>query len=392
MCKVMMVAGLKPKTIEPAKKLMDAAAKIFGRTDSDGTGYAAITKSGQIYGEKWLNHTDAFKISSNPPPDPIAKYMSHFFEDAAKFKNEPNSEKIYDSFGELNQETINDTVAVILHARKATIGSKNILNVHPFVEMDGGFDVPVTAMIHNGSINNHDKLTKKYSTCDSETIIHEYLKNQMYYNPWAITDLAKTLIGQYTVGVLSSIPYEDGNNQPILDIFKSNKDLYAAYVNELETIVFCTTEYTLTESVKDAGLTLSNLVEVKDGFLLRIDAITGERLEDTIKFDLSKERESYSYYQGGSASSETKAPTTSHMGNTTVSRVRPSNAKVIKEDETVEDVKVNFTKHHPDLFSTPYYDIDDTLSDDEKKLYKELEQNNTTNHKALYLVKSALGY
>ncbi len=391
MCKVMMVAGLKPKTLEPAKKLMEAAAKVLGRVDSDGTGYAAITKNGQIYGEKWLNHTDAFKISSNPPPDPIAKYMAQFFENAAKFKTEPTTERIYDSYGELTEENINDTVALILHARKATVGSKNILNVHPFVELDAGPDVPHTAMIHNGSINNHDKLTKKYSTCDSETILHEYIKNQMWYNPWAIEELAKTLIGQYTVGVLSNISYEDGSNQPVLDIFKSNKDLYAGFVHELETIVFCTTEWMLTETVKDAGLTVSNIVEVKDGFLLRLDAITGERMEDPIEFNLSKERETYSYY-GNSASSETKAPATTRMGNsTTVSRVRPSDVKVLKE-ETVEDVKVNFTKNHPDLFSAPYYDIDDTLSNEEKELYKELEKSNKTNHKALYLVKAALGY
>ena len=99
--------------------------------------------------------------------------------------------------------SINDTVAVILHARKATVGDKNICNVHPFFEINNK-DSEDTALIHNGSINNHFQLTKKYSTCDSEVILHEYLKNMMNYNPWGIEELSKTIKGEYTVGVLSS--------------------------------------------------------------------------------------------------------------------------------------------------------------------------------------------
>src|ERR1019366_1286406 len=178
----MCIAGIKPEHLSKVQKLAKAAAKNMAIVEEDGVGYAAITKSGLIYGEKWLKKEHAFNIHSQPKNDIMVELMHKMFGDMAEWgMNTPVTAKVYDSFGDRNQQTIDETVGLIIHARKATMGSvKTIENVHPFVILNDE-NHPDTALIHNGSILNHDKLTKIMSTCDSEVILHEYLANQMYH-------------------------------------------------------------------------------------------------------------------------------------------------------------------------------------------------------------------
>ncbi len=376
MCKVFMISGIKKDKQILAKKLVFEMSKIISRSETDGIGYAAITKTGKVYGEKWLKNEDAFIVKENPPINPIVDYMRTYFGETAKFIKEPVQDEIYCQFGD--NSDIENTVAVILHARKATFGSKSVVNTHPFYFLappNADLGVVDTALIHNGSIYNHEHLKKVMSTCDSEVILHEYLDFQMNYNPWAMPELARKLAGEYAVGVLTSVPYDDGTIMPVLDIFKSNKDLCAMYVPELETVVFGTSEYNLEEGVKSAGMTPTIVMSINNGFLMRFNAITGVMCEDPVPFELS----SRSYYL---------PPAVVHPMGPGVSNL-PRQEVIDDADETIEDVKENFEHNHSTIFTQQYFDAGG-LNQKEKALWEKLDGDKKTNHKALRLVAAVL--
>ncbi len=373
MCKVLMIAGIKSENVSKVHELAKVAAKNMSAIEDDGVGYAAITTDGQIYGEKWLKKDTAFQIHAQPKPDALAQAIQHMFGGMGEFVETTITEQIYASFGKRSLENVGNTVAMILHARKASTGSpKTIQNVHPFVSLDVA-DQPDTALIHNGNILNHEKLTKITSSCDSETILHEYLGNMMYHNPWGIEQVAKTLVGEYACGVLSSMTDTDGAIIPVLDIFKSGKELYAGYVQELETMVFCTSDYVLKSSCEEVGLKVSNILKLKDGYLMRLNAVTGARMEDLISFSTSPKfyRQDYS---------------TNHQ----YSMHKPRVVEPIVEDDSIESAKKHFTRKHPALFTLPYVEVGGKLLQHEQTLYKELAKSETTNHKALHLVNVGL--
>lgn len=402
-----MIAGIKKQHQEKVKKLTKEMVKVFARVDDDGFGYAAITRDGSIYGEKWLRKEDAFVTHSQPKVNLGNNLVATLLGEAAKFKDAPSEDKIYDQFGvPRTKEMLNTTVAVILHARKKTQGDKSIDNTHPFFQ-DVHENDPAAALIHNGSILNHLSLTKKTSTCDSETILHEYMKNAMFCNPWAMPTLSRTLVGQYTCGVLTSTTNEQGQSLPVMDIFKSNKDLFCAFVKEIETFVFCTAPWALEEAVKLAGMTTSGIAEVRDGYYLRFNAITGERSEDLISFDLS--RQYLSEIRGYSSEAYNDYNRNQHHGPGTHSRTAATpelcgigsqatsehdrlmkNVTQLRSDDTIDDLKNNFERNHGDLFNSPYYDLATGLTEEEKAFYAELEGSRDVDLKALRLVKHVM--
>ncbi len=399
MCKIMCIAGIKPEHLTKVHKLAKAAAKNMSIVEDDGVGYAAITKSGTIYGEKWRNKDDAFNIHTQPKNDPMVDLMSRMFGDMADWVNAPVTSKVYDSFGNRDAKSVNETVAIILHARKATTGSSKVIeNVHPFVQLDVQ-DEPDTALIHNGSILNHAKLTKTMSTCDSEVILHEYLANNMYHNPWGIEQVAKTLIGEYAVGVLSSMRDTDGTYTPILDIFKSGKELMVGYVPELETFVFCTSEHTLENSCKEAELTLKNPIKLKEGFLMRLNAITGNKIDDLISFKTSSKWENG--YTDSHTNSRVRPYNQQNSGVKDVvelnKNVNPITGEYTEDDgitatsdDTIDSAKKHFERRHPSLFTMPYIEVNGPLEANERELFSELSKGKDTNHKALHLVAVAI--
>lgn len=378
MCKVMIIAGIKPQHVQKVYQFSKAMAKTMSFSDEDGIGYAAITKDGQIYGEKWLEKEMAFVVHSARTTDPIVDMIEKKFGDGIEFDKPPIKTVNYESFGLKNKDNINNTVAVIMHARKATQGGKVLFNVHPFVKLESDNN-PATALIHNGSILNHDKLTKEFSTCDSEVILHEYLANQMYYNPWAIEQLAKTLVGTYTVGVLSS-QFVGETTVPFVDIFKSNKELYGAYIPELETMVFSTSQYHINETAKEVGMTVKYLVKFKDGFLHRLNAITGEADIPPVTFAKSSE-----FMSGFNKQ---------HLNSRTNEEMYPFGPYQRQTSEfedgvtTLDSVKKDFERQHPELFEKPYLEGNLTIA--EQDFFNELEKDKRTDHKALRLVSAAL--
>ena len=391
MCKVLMVAGIKNQHQEKIKKLSQEFLKLAAENDDDGFGYAAITNDGKIYGEKWLRKEDVFQLHSQPKPPVGNELVKDLLGEAGKPLYDGPTEKIYDSFGVTRtKDVLKNTVALLVHARKKTTGLKAIENCHPFYSAEEGDD-PNTALIHNGSIMNHHSLTKKTSTCDSEVILHEYLKEAMSYNPWAMPALAKTLVGQYTVGVLTSAQTQSGP-QPVLDIFKSAKDLHCAYVKELETYVFCTLPGLLVKACTAVGLTPLGISEVRDGYLIRLDAITGKRLEDLIPFDQSRQ-----YMSGtpmGTTSGHHRPGTQSRSGGPMIdpSRdyIRTQMHGPRRIDDSVESAKEDFTKNHKELFSSTYYDTGTGLNKEETEFFAALEVDAKVDLKAMRLVKKVL--
>jgi hypothetical protein len=376
MCRVFMIPHIKEGKLEKTQEFVKEMARVLSTHEKDGVGYAALTRDGRVFGEKWVNFEEAFKIHGNPPPDLGLTALMDNFGEAIKFKEEPKKQgEVYGAFGDLS--LVGDACAVILHARKKTIGDLCVENTHPFFYFGGGehaADVDV-ALIHNGSIANHKELIKRTSTCDSEVILNEYTENQMNLNPWHIEQLAATLYGDYAVGVLSSTT--DGDELiPILDVFKSNKDLFVGWIPELETFAFCTSEYNLDTGAKACGLTVQYVAQVRDGAYLRFNCLTGKRAEEILVFEPSKRGTDY-------------RAENNHHRPSNVCGIGPAAKRVIA-DETSEDVRRNFQKNHPSVFNQTYH-IPGNLTKEEQTYFDELKARPNVNHRALRLVAAATG-
>ncbi len=384
MCKVLLVAGIKKQHQEKVQKILEVGSKVLAKYDDDGVGYAAITTEGKIYGEKWTNKEHAFKLHAQPKPEFSELFLDSLLGEAADWKTKASNDVVYGRYGQITPDAIEHTVAVMLHARKATTGIKSVSNTHPFFEI-GDAKTEDTAIIHNGGITNHETLTKKYSSCDSEVILHEYLKNFVNYNPYGIEEVAKTLRGEYTVGVLSSI-YEKNMVIPIMDIFKHKKDLHVGYCPEIETAIFSTWDNHLEEIAKETGFTIKNIVKVKDGLMLRINAVTGERIDDLIDFSGSVNNFSQTWRNGNTSG------TNPHASAKESGVDLRKSAQTTEDDieETIDDVKVNFESNHSELFSNKYQ-TPEGLSKAESEFMSSLIKANNTNLRALKLVQNVLG-
>jgi len=367
MCKILVIPGVKPEKQKAVNRFIVGMTNPMTQApDNDGFGYAELYEDGSIYGEKWLKPDDVWKKRTNAQSKP-KKRLLDMFGDALEDVNSA-SESSYVEFGNKQKNTA--PVAYIVHSRNKTMGEININNTHPFYELDLE-NIPPTALIHNGTIKNHEKLaTKKYSSCDSEVILHEWLNRKMYDDIAKMQDLAKTFIGEYAVGILTTAKDVNGTKYPAIDLFKSNKDLFCAYIKELETYVFCTSKYTLETGAKNAEMTIQELFEFKNGFYFRIDATNGEVME-WVEFDLSEKFETYQNNK-------------SHNHHSAANNIRQTYLT-----GNTENAKKEFEKNHKELF-LEYFEVNE-LSDKDKELLKALEANNSPDSiRALNLVKLSL--
>lgn len=254
MCKNMMIAGIKPEIAD--SKLWDflmAATPYMAERDKDGVGYAAISPNG-IWGERWLNPEDAWKFR---------KEWTQADQDMKdKFQGTLSAEPRYNKFGLADPK---ETFAVLFHTRMATC-DKGLMNVHPFV-LDN------TALIHNGIIRNAHELKVLQSTCDSESILNQYVDHKVMNDPSAIEPAVRPLQGYYACGVLS----KDESGKEIMDIFRSSSaQLFAYYVDELDAIVFCTASEIVRNACRDLKWKCNNTFKFKEEVMIRVDAKTGE--------------------------------------------------------------------------------------------------------------------
>lgn len=253
MCKVAGIAKINDKNRQDAWLFMIMLGELMSHGNKHGLGYAAFDKKGNIFGEKWLVNEHAF--------NDISQYVKNLT--AAKM------DKIYKFFGD--EVKRDEAQAIILHTRFATC-DYGIKNTHPFINNE---KKPEMAIIHNGVIHNHSTHEKKYSTCDSEVIVHLYDKYNVKNNFGHLDQVTNRLYGWYTVLTLS----KTDEGRMVMDAFTDAPRLSSFYIPELDTRVFSTSANDILEVAKDLGFTCKDGRTMKANSAQRIDVLTGEVIE-----------------------------------------------------------------------------------------------------------------
>lgn len=255
MCKILVMPGIKTENKQAVIDFIQHMGVEMTSGNDDGLGYAAFDKDGQLFAERWHNNREAFEVR-----DPVTEEDKTIMDKCLGFIWKEES---YDSYGVINLENLS---SIILHTRSATSG-KDFCNTHPFIREN-------TALIHNGIISNHSKFDKVVSSCDSESILSQYLKLNVSEHPESIKDALKPLDGYFACGVLSY-----SNDTPIVDIFRNPRaKLSAAFIKEFNTIVFTTDITDLLKAAKDCNLTVTAPYKVDTEKMIRYHAITGDAL------------------------------------------------------------------------------------------------------------------
>lgn len=254
MCKVAGVAKVNDENRDNVWAMMIALGDIMSRSQRDGLGYAAFDKAGNIFGERWLQNDLAFtdfSMNKKLTPEKI--------------------EKVYNFFGE--KVLRDEAQAIILHARMATCG-RGLANTHPFAD---NVEKPHTAIIHNGIIANDDEHEKKFSTCDSEVLVHLYEKFKVWEKLDNVKKVVSELIGWFTVLNLT----KDPDNKMILDIYTDAPRLSSYFVKELGTRVYSTSAIDIEEAAATLGFDISDRQMIKSNMAYRIDVLTGDLVQET---------------------------------------------------------------------------------------------------------------
>lgn len=264
MCKVAMVGKVDDQNRSDVWVFMQLLGELMSEGNTDGLGYAAFDKQGNIFGEKWLINKMAFKDLT-----------------LGKSFNMVKTDRIYQNFGNVVRD---EAQGIILHTRMATC-ERGIQNTHPFVD---NIDKPTIAIIHNGMIWNDQMFKKKYSTCDSEVIAHLYKENEV---PLDLTNLNKfttKMNGWYTVLTLA----KDANGTLVMDAFSDTGRLGSYYIRELGTRVYSTRADDVYKVAKELGMTPASKEEMNRNTAFRINVLTGEQITHTT----FKNQDTYSDY------------------------------------------------------------------------------------------------
>lgn len=255
----MIVPSIKANKQKETFRFIKEMGKVMSEDKShqDGLGYAAVDSNGNLFGERWLNNHDAFKkrhSGSAIDNELENKYLGFLV----------GKEQTYNSFGEVN---LSDIRSVTLHTRLAT-SAKGLINTHPFVDKD-------TSVIHNGIISNHSMFKKTLSTCDSEAILTQYIHNAVSMDIMNTQFMVDELQGYFACGVYS----RDENGDRILDIFKSETaDLIAAFIKEIDTIVFASRLDQLEKACKTLNFKIVSTFDVVPSSIVRINPLNGDVL------------------------------------------------------------------------------------------------------------------
>lgn len=325
MCKIFLVAGIKPTTVNKVWKFTEAIAKPMSRGNSDGLGYAGITAEGKLFGERWLVNDHAFKSKLENDETEIN------YEGAIENKKEQYE---YTSFGDVNKESV---IALTMHTRWAT-SPRGMINVHPFVLDD-------VSLIHNGVIRNHDEFKLK-STCDSEAILQAYVEHKVWESPDRFQSAADMLRGYYACGVLVNT-----NAGPFMDIFKAyTAMLYVAYVKQLETWVHCTSESDIKDVCKELGYDIGHMYSILPSKFIRVNAITGKKIS-VIGFNAN-----FEYASTFNERNFTPSRTSNHNGYSTTPHTETKLTKLLQSRKTLDNVlpygkKKETTKVSDDLLA-----------------------------------------
>ncbi len=279
MCKVLIIPRISDKTRPLISEFVDLMAIRMSQSNSDGLGYAATDRNGNLFGERWLVNSDFWSAPKPAQEDVIAKLFSPVtsqFKYQKENYGEASEPGEYTRFGAgFYQE---DATALTLHARMAT-SSKGHNNTHPFYD-----EAQDTSLIHNGVIRNVDEFDLKLSTCDSEAILISYLKNKVNSSSTNIQAMANSLVGYYVAALFS----RDAEGKRILDIATANNsNLSVVWVPDFDTYVFSTSHADITFALDSMGLDRVGLRDIASGSFIRLNPETGDVLE-VAKFEQGK--------------------------------------------------------------------------------------------------------
>lgn len=289
MCKILIVPKITNETRKNALAFMERMKPLMSQGNDDGLGYAAVDSTGALFGQRWHKNAASYRKVAEDKVSPLLGELAetrYFF----------NTEGGVNSFGSVNLE---DMTALTMHTRMATSG-RVFENTHPFHYPDAD-----TSLIHNGVIDNVSEFKFKVSSCDSESILISYLEAQVGLGVQAhIQAMAEKLKGYYACGVFS----RDGEGNRVLDVFKDGTaNLYATYIQELDTNVFCTSKDNIVEACINLGFTHSDIYSIRGGAAFRFNA-AGEPIE-TVKFT-PRDRWSYNNYSSYNNPSTTSSNVT----------------------------------------------------------------------------------
>lgn len=258
MCKVLVIPKVSNETRSNALSFMEVMKPLLSTGNRDGLGYTAVRADGSMFGQRFHNNEDSVaKILDTDPGEELKDLAASSFDAGLK--------GLTNSFGRVD---LSEMTALTMHTRYATSG-KEFRNTHPFVYEDKD-----TSLIHNGIIDNTKDFTFKVSSCDSESILIAYLDKEVNLNLSNIQKMADSLKGYYACGVFS----RDAAGARVLDVFKGpDAFLYATYVKELDSLVYCTSKDDIEKACGVLGFTHGVVHSLKEGVAMRF--IEGKMVE-----------------------------------------------------------------------------------------------------------------
>lgn len=274
MCKIAGATKITDKNRSDVWVFMQLLGELMAIGNKDGMGYAAFDKSGNIFGERWIDPDLAFKDLTQIPGI-----------------NSSKLEKLYSYFGD--KVVKDEAQAIILHTRMATC-APGIQNAHPFVNDIDKVDM---AIIHNGMIYNDDQFKRKYSTCDSEVLVHLYDDNKVNTSLDKLNEFSDKLQGWFTVLALA----KNASGEMVMDAFSDSGRLGSYFIKELDTRIYSSYADDVFRIAKQLGLTPMHLEQMKADTAFRINVLTGEEIGHVklnSKFKMPKVYPSSSLHHG----------------------------------------------------------------------------------------------
>jgi len=354
------MAGLDPKKEDLNWKFIQTMGDLMSPNNFDGLGYTAADAEGKIFGERWLFNEEAFRNRKEKFTKPRkidkekTKKIREMYGDIVELEDEADLTPIekYGTFGDVTP----NISAITLHTRAAS-GIVCYPNIHPFVDEKQSISV-----IHNGFIRNHTKLDEIRSTCDSERILNMYIEHEINKTPADMQNFIDDLKGWFACGVLSL----DQENRRVLDVFRTGASLSAAYVKELNTVVFSTAYEDIKKACRKLGLTIQSKAErTKEDTLIRLDALTGEKILSSKYMDTTNRSEAWSSDNWGR----------DHMGHNYNPTDWEKKAKERRDEEAAKAALKKQTALTVVTEATIQDNIDDKLSEKDTQELAEMKRS-----------------
>ena len=337
MCKVLISTGIDNQ--KNALKFLKTSKTPMSKSDKDGIGYLAINSKGEMFSERW--HVNADFMAINAKPKNIFRRLSSIID---------GNIGDYSSHGKVNRS---DIKSFALHTRFATCG-REFENTHPFI-IDG------IGLIHNGVIRNSKELKNKISTCDSETVLNQYIDLNVRENPKSILDVTNSLEGYWALGIMGNLV----SGVPYLDVLKDDQaNLFVTSIVELgeNNVTFCTSKEILNDIISTLKWKSLRIFKVKSCIMTRFNALSGEIL-GTFESSNGKKTTSTTSY----SSSYSSAYSRNYMSNW------------VDEDYTPKTTKKESKK-----YDTKTWSYDDDLSSSAYTVEDYIEELGTPEEKAVY--------